>query len=218
MCQSKAEAGRRCQPKKGHGSSAAAVGVGGSSPSGPRRSRRSRAAVLKAAQKQLDDLLDAAVDAAPVDSAAVLGAVAAADVADQIADAITTTLGSHGCPRGSWQDHLLCGALAAAASAMQAAEDQGRSCREQGRRGGPGRVRGASPGRGSGWPGRCGCTEEAGSGPAFRGCPPRCADAGRGHVSEGGRSSRGGAVLPAAARVSDAVVCDTAGAGGVTAN
>jgi len=67
------------------------------------------------------------VDAAPVDSAAALGAAAAADVADQVADAITATLEAHGCPRGSWQDHLLCGALAAAARAMQAAEDQVRA-------------------------------------------------------------------------------------------
>jgi hypothetical protein len=124
MCKSKAEGGRRCQPKKGRGSPAAAGGSGGTAPSAPGRRRRSRAAVLKAAQKQLGDLLDAAVDAAPVDSAAALGAVAAADVADQIADAITATLEAHGCPRGSWQDHLLCGALAAVARAMQAAQDQ----------------------------------------------------------------------------------------------
>src|SRR6266581_4259065 len=84
------EGGRRCRPRKGRGSSAAAGSTGGSSPPGPSdRRRRSRAAVLRAARKQLGDLLDAAVDAAPVDSAAALGAAAAADVADQVADAIT---------------------------------------------------------------------------------------------------------------------------------
>jgi NAD(P)-dependent dehydrogenase (short-subunit alcohol dehydrogenase family) len=56
-----------------------------------------------------------------------LEAAAAADVADQVADAITATLEAQGCPRGSWQDHLLCGALAAAARAMEAAEDQVRA-------------------------------------------------------------------------------------------
>jgi len=127
MCKSKAEGGRRCQPGKGRAASAGGS-TGGSSPSGPSgRRRRSRAAVLRAAQKQLGDLLDAAVDAAPVDSAAALEAAAAADLADQIADAITATLEANGCPRGSWPEHLLCGALAAAARAMQAAEDQVRA-------------------------------------------------------------------------------------------
>ena len=52
-------------------------------------------------------------------------AVTAADVSGQVADAITATLKAHGCRRGSWQDHLLCGALAAVVQAMKAAEDQG---------------------------------------------------------------------------------------------
>ena len=85
--------------------------------------RRSREAVLRAAQKQLGDLLDATVNGAPVDSVAALRAAAVADVADQVADRITATLEAHGCPRGSWQSHLLCGALAAVAQAMKAGED-----------------------------------------------------------------------------------------------
>jgi len=60
------------------------------------------------------------VDAAPVDSAATLEAATAADVANQVADAITATLEAYGCPGGSWQSHLLCGALAAVAHAMKA--------------------------------------------------------------------------------------------------
>jgi hypothetical protein len=85
--------------------------------------RRSRAAVLRAAQKQLVDYLDAVVNAAPVDSAATLVSAADADVACQVADAITGALEDHGCRRGSWQSHLLCGALAAVAQAMKAGED-----------------------------------------------------------------------------------------------
>ena len=124
MCRSKAEGGRRCPGSKGRGSSAAVDSTGGSAPPGPSgRMRRSREAVLQVAQEQLGDLLDAAVNAAPVDSAAALGAAAVADVANQVADAITATLEAHGCPRGSWQSHLLCGALAAVAQAMKAGED-----------------------------------------------------------------------------------------------
>jgi hypothetical protein len=89
--------------------------------------QRSRAAVRQAAQKRLGDLLDAAVNAAPVDSAATVVSAADADVADQVADAITATLEAHGCPRGSWQSHLLCGALAAVAQAMKAGEDLART-------------------------------------------------------------------------------------------
>jgi hypothetical protein len=89
--------------------------------------RRSRAAVLQAAQKQLGDLLDAAVNAAPVDSVATLVSAADADVADQVANAITATLEAHGCQRGSWRSHLLCGALAAVAQAMKAGEDLART-------------------------------------------------------------------------------------------
>ena len=124
MCRSKAEGGRRCHGRRGRGSSVAVDSTGGSAPPGPSgRMRRSRAAVLQAAQEQLGDLLDAVVNAAPVDSAATLVSAADADVAGQVADAITATLEAHGCPRGSWQSHLLCGALAAVAQAMKAGED-----------------------------------------------------------------------------------------------
>jgi hypothetical protein len=124
MCRSKAEGGRRCKGRKGRGSSAAVVRTGGSAPPGPSGLvRRNRAAVLRDAQKQLGALLDAVVDAAPVNSAATLVSAADADVAGQVADAITATLQAHGCPRGKWQSHLLCGALAAVARAMKAGED-----------------------------------------------------------------------------------------------
>jgi hypothetical protein len=107
--------------------------TGGSASSGPSGlMRRSRAAVLQAAQKQLGDLLDAAVDAAPVDSAAALVSAADADVAGQVADAITATLEAHGCPRGRWQSHLLCGALAAVTQAMKAGEDLARTAVTEG--------------------------------------------------------------------------------------
>ena len=65
--------------------------------------RRSREVVLRAAQKQLGDYLDAVVNAAPVDSAATLVSAAEADVASQVADAITATLEAQGCPRGRRQ-------------------------------------------------------------------------------------------------------------------
>jgi hypothetical protein len=81
------------------------------------------AAAAAAAQKQLGDYLDAVVAAAPFDSAATLISAADADAADQVADAITATLEGHGCPRGRWQSHLLCGALATVAQAMKAGED-----------------------------------------------------------------------------------------------
>ncbi|HLQ53332.1 MAG TPA: hypothetical protein VK162_03550, partial [Streptosporangiaceae bacterium] len=73
--------------------------------------RRGRAAVLQAAQKQLGDLLDAAIDAAPSDSPATVVSAADAFVAGQVADAITTTLEAHGRPGGDWMSHLVCGAL-----------------------------------------------------------------------------------------------------------
>ena len=124
MCRSKAEGGRRCPGRTGRGSSVAADSAGGSAPPGPpSRMRRSREVVLRAAQKQLGDYLDAVVNAAPVDSAATLVSAAEADVASQVADAITATLEAQGCPRGRWQSHLLCGALAAVAQAMKAGED-----------------------------------------------------------------------------------------------
>ena len=118
MCRSKAEGGRRCRRSKGRGSSAAAGSTGGAAPPGP---------FGQIAQDQLGDLLDATADAEPVDSAATLEAAAAADVANQVADAITATLEAHGCPRGSWKSHLLCGALAAVAQAMKAGEDLART-------------------------------------------------------------------------------------------
>jgi hypothetical protein len=114
MCRSKAEGGRRCRPSKGRGSSTSASSTGTAAPPGP---------FGQIAQDQLGDLLDAAVDAARIDSAVTLRAVAAADVANQIADAITGSLESRGCPRGRWEIHLLCGALAAVAQAMKAGED-----------------------------------------------------------------------------------------------
>jgi hypothetical protein len=128
MCRSKAEGGRRCKGRTGRGFSAAVISTGGSAPPSPSGlMRRSREAVLRDAQKQLGDLLDAVVDAAPVDSAATLVSAADADVADQVADAITATLQAHDCPRGKWQSHLLCGALAAVAHAMKAGEDLART-------------------------------------------------------------------------------------------
>jgi hypothetical protein len=89
--------------------------------------RRSREAVLREAKKQLNDLLDALVDAAPAGSAVMLASAVDADAAGQIADAITASLEAHGCPRGEWQSHLLCGALAAAAHAMKAGEELAKS-------------------------------------------------------------------------------------------
>ena len=133
MCRSKAEGGRRCKGARGRGSLSAVVSTGGFAslgPSGPMR--RSRAAVLHDAQKQLGDLLDAVVDAAPVNSAATLVSAGDDDVAGQVADAITATLQAHGCPRGNWQSHLLCGALAAAAQAMKAGEDLARTAVTEG--------------------------------------------------------------------------------------
>jgi hypothetical protein len=93
---------------------------------------RSRAAVLRAAQKQLGDLLDAAVNASPGDSAETVVSAADAYVASQVANAITGTLKAHGCPRGTWQSHLLCSALAAVAHAMKAGEDMARTAVTEG--------------------------------------------------------------------------------------
>lgn len=78
------------------------------------------------AQEQLGDLLDAVVGAAPVNSVAALVSAADVDVAAQVADAITATLQAHGCPRGKWQSHLVCGALAAVAQGMKNGEDLAR--------------------------------------------------------------------------------------------
>ena len=137
MCRSKAEGGRRCNGARGRRSLPAVITSDGSAwlgSSGGSASlgssglaRRSRAAVLRDAQKQLNDLLDALVDAAPVGPAVTLASAVDADAAGQIADAITASLEAHGCPRGKWQSHLLCGALAAAAHAMKAGEDLAKS-------------------------------------------------------------------------------------------
>jgi hypothetical protein len=123
VCRSKAEGGRRCQGRQGSrpsspGSLGAYEVVGQSG-----TVRAGRSAARRDVQGQLDDLVDAVLDAVPV--GALLGLVSAvdADVASQVADAITGALQAHGYPRRNWPDHLLCGALAAAAKAMQAGED-----------------------------------------------------------------------------------------------
>lgn len=85
--------------------------------------QRSRAAVLRDAQKQLGDLLDAVVNAAPVNSPTALASAADAYVASQVADKITATLKAHGHPKGTWRSHLLCSALAAVARAMEAGQN-----------------------------------------------------------------------------------------------
>lgn len=128
MCRSKAEGGRRCKPRMGRGSSMAPIStVGSAPPSWVGQMRPSRAAVLRDAQEQLGDFLDAVVNAAPVNSAATLVSAADIDVADKVAEAITTTLQGSGCPRGKWRSHLLCGALAAVAHAMKAGESLART-------------------------------------------------------------------------------------------
>jgi hypothetical protein len=127
MCRSKAEGGRRCKGRSRRGSSAVVESTGRSAPSGPSGLvRRSRAAVLRDAQEQLGDLLDVVVGAAQVSSVATLVSAADVDVADQVADGITATLEAHGCPRGKWQSHLLCGALAAVVQGMKNGEDLAR--------------------------------------------------------------------------------------------
>jgi hypothetical protein len=114
MCRSKAEGGRRCHRSKARRVSAAAGSTGGSVLSGR---------LGQIAQDQIGDFLDAAVAAAPVDSAVALRAAAAADLANQVAQAITATLEANGYPRGTWQSHLVCSALAAVARAMEAGEN-----------------------------------------------------------------------------------------------
>lgn len=145
MCRSKAEGGRRCPGRKGRKSSGAVASktAGGgavprapsrpprpSGPPGPSRPRgrpgslqRSRAAVLREAQKQLGELLDAVINSAPVNSPTALVSAFDTDVASQVADKITATLKAHGRPRDSWRSHLLCGALAAVARAMDAGQN-----------------------------------------------------------------------------------------------
>ena len=133
MCRSKAEGGRRCQGRKGRGSLAALGSTGGSAPPDPSgRVRRSREAVLRQAQQQLGDLLDAIINAAPGAPVPTVVSAADADVAGQVADAITATLKAHGRTRGKRQNHLLCSALAAVAHAMKAGEDAARTAVTEG--------------------------------------------------------------------------------------
>jgi hypothetical protein len=133
MCRSKAEGGRRCKGRSRRGSSAAVNSTGGPAPSGPSGLfRRSRAAILRDAQEQLGDLLDAVVGAAPVNSVATLVSAADVDIADRVADAIMSKLQAQGCPRGKWQSHLLCGALAAVAQGMKNGEDLARKAAAKG--------------------------------------------------------------------------------------
>jgi len=101
MCRSKAEGGRRCRGKSGRGSLAALGSTGSSAaPDPPGPMQRSREAVLREAQKQLGDLLDAVINAAPDAPAAMVVSAIDADVASQVADAITTALEAHGVRRG----------------------------------------------------------------------------------------------------------------------
>jgi hypothetical protein len=124
MCKSKAEGGKRCKGRKGRASSTTLTSTGSSQSSGfSSTMQRSRTAVLRDAQNQLDDLLDAVIGGAPVDSSAILISDVDAAVASQIADAITATLRAHGYPPSKWWSHLLCGALAAVAQAMEAGKD-----------------------------------------------------------------------------------------------
>ena len=54
------------------------------------------------------------------------------DAAGQISDAITDSLKANGWPPSKWRSHLLCGALTAAAHAMDAAEDKAKELILQG--------------------------------------------------------------------------------------
>ena len=133
MCQSKANGGRRCKPNKGRGSSATVTRIGGSASQGlSAQIRRTRIVVLREAKDQLGELLNSVVDAAPVDSAASLISAVDTDAADQIANAITASLKANGWPRSKWRSHLLCGALAATAHAMEAGEDLAKTLVTQG--------------------------------------------------------------------------------------
>jgi hypothetical protein len=79
--------------------------------------------VVRDAKAQLGELLDSVVDTAPVDSAASLVSAIDTDAAGQISDALTASLKANGWPPSKWRSHLLCGALAAMAHAMDAGED-----------------------------------------------------------------------------------------------
>lgn len=73
MCQSKADGGRRCKPSKGLRSSTAATKTSGSAPQElSAQMRRTRRVVLRDTIAQLEALLNALVDAAPVNSPATL--------------------------------------------------------------------------------------------------------------------------------------------------
>ena len=126
MCQSKADGGRRCKPNMGRRSSETAIRAGGSASQGLAggQIRRTRKALLRDAKAKLGELLDSVVDTAPLDSAASLVSAIDAAAAGQISDAITASLTSNGWPPSEWRSHLLCGALAATAHAMDASEDK----------------------------------------------------------------------------------------------
>ena len=133
VCRSKAEGGRRCKSARARGTLSAVVSPGDTSRvRHTDHSRRSRTAVLRDAQQQLSDLLDGVVNAAVSDPTATLVSAADAAVASQVADAITKALESQHCPRAKWQSHLLCGALAAVAHAMNAGEDLARTAITEG--------------------------------------------------------------------------------------
>lgn len=125
MCQSKADGGRRCKPNKGRRSSASGTRTRGVESRGlSGQKRRTRRVVLRDAKAQFTDLLDSLVDEGPVDSSAALVSAIDADAAGQISDAITESLKANGWPPRKWRSHLLCGALAATAHAMDSAEDR----------------------------------------------------------------------------------------------
>jgi len=134
MCQSKANGGRRCEPNKGRRFSATAISTGGGSVSQglSGQIRRTRRAVLRDAKEQLGELLDSVAEAAPVNSTAGLVSAIDADAAGQIADAITASLKANGWPPSKWRSHLLCGALAATAHAMDAGENKAKELITQG--------------------------------------------------------------------------------------
>jgi hypothetical protein len=133
MCQSKARGGRRCKPNKGRRSSgAAAMARRTSSFALPAGTRRPRRVVLRDAQQQLGELRDSLVDATPLNSVAAAISAVDTDAAGQIADAITASLKANGWPRRKWRSHLVCGALAAVARAMEEGEDRAQALITQG--------------------------------------------------------------------------------------
>ena len=132
MCQSKAQGGRRCKPSKGRSSGAAAKTGRTSSFAVLSGIRRTRRVVLRDAQLQLGELRDSLVDAAPLNSVAGVISAVDTDAAGEIADAITASLKANGWPRRKWRSHLLCGALAAVARAMEEGEDRAQALITQG--------------------------------------------------------------------------------------